>query len=166
MRFLKNDLMTFGMTFGIILSTMLYLMDMLKIYLFLFILSMFSFFLMLKYLKTKVKIELHNCFFAYVDDMWVCCSNSEEPRENTNTIKEGFNGDWFYNMVHNFLGCTGDITRYDFKVIACSSEELKIPILDKQVVDRLNIGDKKKHLKAKYYYGKNGVNIIFEDETI
>lgn len=44
--------------------------------------------------------------------------STEKVKENTNTFKQGFNGDWFYNCIYNFVSCTGNITHYDFKIVA------------------------------------------------
>jgi len=44
--------------------------------------------------------------------------SDDEIKENTNTFKEGINGDWYYNSLYQFIANTGDITPYDFKVIA------------------------------------------------
>ena len=48
--------------------------------------------------------------------MWV--DETAEIKENTNTFKEGFNGDWFWNSISNSIARIGDITSYDFKIIA------------------------------------------------
>jgi len=39
-------------------------------------------------------------------------------KPNTNTFIQGLNGDWFYNSVHKDIARIGDITAFDFKVIA------------------------------------------------
>ena len=44
--------------------------------------------------------------------------SDEEIKPNTKTFKEGFNGDWFWNSKHNQISNIGDITSFDFKIIA------------------------------------------------
>ena len=58
-------------------------------------------------MKTKL-IKLSNEHYIVVDD--------SEIKENTNTFKEGLNGDWFYNSIYKQIANIGDITPYDFKI--------------------------------------------------
>ena len=51
-------------------------------------------------------------------------SSSEKIKENTQTHIQGFNGDWFYNTIYNFIARTGDITPYDFKIILTTNKLL------------------------------------------
>lgn len=51
-------------------------------------------------------------------------SSSEKIKENTQTHIQGFNGDWFYNTIYNFIARTGDITSYDFKIILTTNKLL------------------------------------------
>jgi len=51
-------------------------------------------------------------------------SPDEKPKENTNTFKDGLNGDWFYNSIYKFVAQIGDITPNDFKIIASTDPKL------------------------------------------
>ena len=51
-------------------------------------------------------------------------SSSEKIKENTQTHIQGFNGDWFYNTIYNFIARIGDITSYDFKIILTTNKLL------------------------------------------
>jgi hypothetical protein len=51
-------------------------------------------------------------------------TSDEEIKENTQSFKEGLNGDWFYNTIYNFIARTGDITPYDFKIILTTNNLL------------------------------------------
>lgn len=62
----------------------------------------------------KYKIEKLNDTDAVV-------ISDEEIKENTNTFKEGINGDWFWCAKYNKIANNGDITAFDFKVIATIS---------------------------------------------
>jgi hypothetical protein len=59
-----------------------------------------------------------------IDDELYIISLSEKIKENTQSFKEGLNGDWFYNTVYNFIARTGDITPYDFKIILTTNSLL------------------------------------------
>ena len=48
----------------------------------------------------------------------VVITDEESPKENTNTFSQGINGDLFWCSKWNSIACTGDITPFDFKVIA------------------------------------------------
>lgn len=56
-------------------------------------------------------------------DLYVI-SPEEKIKENTNTFKEGFNGDWFWNSKYNTIAQTGDITSFDFKIIASTDPKI------------------------------------------
>jgi hypothetical protein len=60
------------------------------------------------------KIEI-NGHYVWVD-------KDAEIKENTNTINQGLNGDWFWNSKYDAIARIGDITRFDFKIIAASPE--------------------------------------------
>jgi hypothetical protein len=47
----------------------------------------------------------------------VVIDETAKIKENTNTFSQGINGDWFYNSIYESIACTGDITRFDFKII-------------------------------------------------
>ena len=54
-----------------------------------------------------------------------------EIKENTNTIKEGLNGDWYWNSIYNSISRIGDITDFDFKIIAASPKLGDLPEFEK-----------------------------------
>ena len=51
-------------------------------------------------------------------DGYVLIVDDSEIKENTNTFNEGLNGDWFWNSIYNKIANTGDITSFDYKIIA------------------------------------------------
>ena len=51
-------------------------------------------------------------------DGYILIVDESEIKENTNTFNEGLNGDWFWNSLYNFIARTGDITSFDYKIIA------------------------------------------------
>ena len=57
------------------------------------------------------------------DELYIV-SSSEKIKENTQSFKQGLNGDWFYNTIYNFIARTGDITPYDFKIILTTNKLL------------------------------------------
>jgi hypothetical protein len=59
-----------------------------------------------------------------IEDELYIISLSEKIKENTQSFKEGLNGDWFYNTLYNFIARTGDITPYDFKIILTTNNLL------------------------------------------
>ena len=59
-----------------------------------------------------------------IEDELYIVSSSEKIKENTQSFKQGLNGDWFYNTIYNFIARTGDITPYDFKVILTTNKLL------------------------------------------
>jgi hypothetical protein len=59
-----------------------------------------------------------------IEDELYIISSSEKIKENTQSFKEGLNGDWFYNTIYNFITRTGDITPYDFKIILTTNKLL------------------------------------------
>jgi hypothetical protein len=59
-----------------------------------------------------------------IEDELYIINSSEKIKENTQTFKEGLNGDWFYNTIYNFITRTGDITPYDFKIILTTNKLL------------------------------------------
>jgi hypothetical protein len=59
-----------------------------------------------------------------IEDELYIISSSEKIKENTQSFKEGLNGDWFYNTIYNFIARTGDITPYDFKIILTTNNLL------------------------------------------
>ena len=59
-----------------------------------------------------------------IEDELYIVSSSEKIKENTQTFKQGLNGDWFYNTIYNFIARTGDITPYDFKIILTTNKLL------------------------------------------
>ena len=59
-----------------------------------------------------------------IEDELYIVSLSEKIKENTQSFKEGLNGDWFYNTIYNFIARTGDITPYDFKIILTTNNLL------------------------------------------
>ncbi len=161
-KFIKNDFMSFGMSFGIFVSVVFYMTYFIKLYLLIFLISMFSFFLMLRFLKYKKRNTFMSGFLVYVDDMWICCSNDEDPKENTNTFKEGFNGDWFYNILYNFIGCTGNITSYDYKIVGADDDKLKLPIIEVDKPKYLLI--KTKTYKVNYSLSNKILKVVLKDE--
>ena len=48
----------------------------------------------------------------------IIVDESAKIKPNTNTFIQGFNGDWFYNSVYKNIARIGDITSFDFKIIA------------------------------------------------
>lgn len=68
-------------------------------------------------------------------DYLLLIDKEAEIKENTNTFKEGFNGDWFWNSKYNSIQRIGDITEFDFKIISFypltkEAKELeKLPLL-------------------------------------
>ncbi len=64
---------------------------------------------------------------------YILAVSDEEIKENTNTFKEGFNGDWFWNSKYNTIQRIGDITSFDFKIEAYqpkgNAPELDLPLL-------------------------------------
>jgi len=60
---------------------------------------------------------------------WIC--ESSKIKENTNTFEKGVNGDWYYNSIYKAIGNIGDITNYDFKIIAQTTNKLDgIPVIN------------------------------------
>jgi hypothetical protein len=59
-----------------------------------------------------------------IEDELYIISSSEKIKENTQSFKEGLDGDWFYNTIYNFIARTGDITSYDFKIILTTDKLL------------------------------------------
>ena len=59
-----------------------------------------------------------------IEDELYIVSSSEKIKENTQSFKQGLNGDWFYNTIYNFIARTGDITPYDFKIILTTNKSL------------------------------------------
>lgn len=165
MVFLKKDLVSLGMTSGILITFMLFMAEIIKMTMFISLMSMFSLFLIIRYIKVRNREDIMECFFVYVNDMWVCCSKEERPKENTNTKNMGFNGDWYYNTIYSFIGCTGDITQYDFKIIASSSDTLKISIIPDDIMNVLNNSDKSKTFDANYRYrhSDNTLKLYFDE---
>jgi len=70
---------------------------------------------------------------------YVLAVSDEEIKENTNTFKEGINGDWFWNSKYNTIQRTGDITCFDFKIEAHqpknNAPELDLPLLPEMVLE-------------------------------
>jgi hypothetical protein len=69
--------------------------------------------------------------------------DEEKIKENTFTVKEGFNGDWFWNSKYNFIARIGDITEFDFKIIATTDTNLNLPLIDNVSEDLLHLINKK-----------------------
>ena len=74
-----------------------------------------------------MKILSNNMYLLLIDE-------EAEIKENTNTFKEGFNGDWFWCSKYNSIQRIGDITEFDFKIIAYypltkEAKELDLPLL-------------------------------------
>jgi len=61
-------------------------------------------------------------------------SLTEPIKENTNTYLEGFNGDWYYNSIYKSIACIGNITSHDFKIIASTDPNLKLPLIPTQFI--------------------------------
>lgn len=59
-----------------------------------------------------------------IEDELYIVSSSEKIKENTQSFKQGLNGDWFYNTIYNFIARTGDITPCDFKIILTTNKLL------------------------------------------
>ena len=59
-----------------------------------------------------------------IEDELYIVSSSEKIKENTQSFKQGLDGDWFYNTIYNFIARVGDITPYDFKVILTTNKLL------------------------------------------
>ena len=50
----------------------------------------------------------------------IVIDRAEKVKENTNTFIEGFNGDFYWDSVHNCIMRIGNTTKYDFKIIAAT----------------------------------------------
>lgn len=61
--------------------------------------------------------------------------SDDEIKENTNTFKEGINGDWFYNTKFQTIQNIGDITDFDFKIIASYPQLDNLPIFSKEFIE-------------------------------
>lgn len=97
---------------------------------------------------------MEDCFaVCTVYGEMIVCSESEKIKENTNTFNQGVNGDWYYNTKHGFTNRIGDITEFDFKIIATSDVTKGLPAVPARIATLL-VNDNK--LKAKYYYKKDG----------
>ena len=59
-----------------------------------------------------------------IEDELYIISLSEKIKENTQSFKEGLNGDWFYNTIYNLIARIGNITPYDFKIILTTNKLL------------------------------------------
>ena len=66
------------------------------------------------YLKNNIMKE----YKTTIVDGYVLIVDDSEIKENTNTFNEGLNGDWFWNSIYNKIANTGDITSFDYKIIA------------------------------------------------
>lgn len=62
-------------------------------------------------------------------------TSSRKIKENTNTFKEGFNGDWYYNSIYKSIQQIGDITSFDFKIEATTNPELKLPLIPQSFIE-------------------------------
>jgi len=71
----------------------------------------------MKYLKIKLE-----------DGKSILVDESAKIKENTNTFNEGFNGDWFYNSIYKTIARIGDITAYDFKLIATINHSIDLDV--------------------------------------
>jgi hypothetical protein len=60
--------------------------------------------------------------------------SNEEIKENANTFKEGINGDWFYNTKFQSIQRIGDITDFDFKIIASYPQLDNLPTFSKEFI--------------------------------
>jgi hypothetical protein len=58
----------------------------------------------------------------------ILVDESAEIKENTNTFNEGLNGDWFYNSIYKSIARIGDITAYDFKIIATINHSISLDV--------------------------------------
>jgi guanylate kinase len=71
-------------------------------------------------------------------------STTDKIKENTNTIKEGLNGDYFWNSKYFTIQNIGDVTPYDFKILASSNNNLRniVPTIINvnDCIEMLNIG--------------------------
>lgn len=75
----------------------------------------------------KIKLIQTKDYLLLIDE-------EAEIKENTNTFKEGTNGDWYWNSIYDFVRNHGDTSDFDFKVIAYypltkEAEELDLPLL-------------------------------------
>lgn len=95
-----------------------------------------------------------NCFAVYTKyGEVVVYSESEKIKENTNSHVQGFNGDWYYNTLYGFTSQIGDITSFDFKIIASSDPTMGLPPIPVRISAVLTKGNK---VSAKYRYRKDG----------
>ena len=67
-------------------------------------------------------------------DGFIYVTSDERPKENTNTFSKGINGDYYVNTIHKFVSNIGDITPYDFKIIATNNNNLPIQQLTEEEV--------------------------------
>jgi len=51
------------------------------------------------------------------DNEFIIVDLKAKVKENTNTFKDGINGDWYWNSKHNQIANIGDITEFDFKIL-------------------------------------------------
>ena len=78
------------------------------------------------------------------DNKSILVDESAEIKKNTNTFNEGLNGDWFYNSIYKSIARIGDITAYDFKIIATINHSISLD------VPMVIIEDEIKKLARKY----------------
>ena len=58
----------------------------------------------------------------------ILVDESAEIKKNINTVNEGLNGDWFYNSIYKSIARIGDITAYDFKIIATINHSISLDV--------------------------------------
>jgi hypothetical protein len=62
--------------------------------------------------------------------------SDDKIKENTNTFSEGLNGDWYFNSIYKAIARCGDITLYDFKIVATTDLSLGLPKLSQSFIDK------------------------------
>ena len=66
----------------------------------------------------------------------VVITEDERPKENTMAYEDGFNGDWFWCSKYNSISECGDITPFDFKIIASYPNLDRTHKLSKEFVEQ------------------------------
>ncbi len=81
-------------------------------------------------------LKIHQrCYFVdeQIEGDFEYVVSNDRIKENTNTVSEGLNGDWCFNTIHKTIFQVGDITNYDWKIIATNNPKLKLPKIPKNV---------------------------------
>lgn len=114
------------------------------------------------YCEDKIHAENMNLIKWIPQHLYIL--SDDKIKENTNTFKEGLNGDWFYNTKYKTIANNGDITPFDFKIIATTDSSLKITPYEWRAEDkdkiRTRLPEPSQSFIQKYVEEYNRGNVI------